>query len=78
MPYGTSYSPTRWLAAFAMVGYLGLNSKPMWGLEVERFQARYVVAAEFSTLGLGVLAISEASSLPLTYACSCLGSAWAR
>lgn len=64
----SGYSPSAAAAAFAMVGYSGLISKPLWGLAVERFQARYVAAAEFSTLGLGVLAISEASSLPMTYA----------
>ena len=63
----SGYSGGQAAAAFAMLGYSGLISKPLWGLAVERFQARYVAAAEFSTLGLGVLAISEASSLPLMY-----------
>ena len=64
----SGYTRSQAAAAFAMVGYSGLISKPLWGLAVERFPARYVAAAEFMTLGLGVLAISEASSLPLTYA----------
>jgi len=63
----SGYSPGAAASAFAMVGVSGLISKPLWGLAVERFEARFVAAAEFSTLGLGVLAISLASSLPLMY-----------
>jgi MFS family permease len=63
----SGYSPAAAATAFTMVGFSGLISKPLWGLAVERFEARFVAAAEFSALGLGVLAISLASTLPLMY-----------
>jgi MFS transporter, OFA family, oxalate/formate antiporter len=64
----SGYSPSSAAAAFTMVGFSGLMTKPLWGLAVERFQARFVAAAEFSTLGLGVLAVSMAPTLPVMYA----------
>lgn len=64
----SGYSRSQAASAFAMVGLAGLLSKPIWGLAVERVPSRYVAAADFGLLGLGVLAIDLAPTLPLMFA----------
>jgi sugar phosphate permease len=70
IPYLTDsgYSRGQAAAAFSMIGVAGLISKPIWGLIVERVAARYAAAAEFFILGIGVVLILNAGSLPLMYA----------
>jgi len=54
--------------AFSMIGLSGLLSKPIWGLIVERVPTRYVAAAEFLLLGLGIGLVIVAPSLWTTAA----------
>lgn len=69
IPYLTDagYSRTEAAGAFSMLGVSGLISKPIWGLIVERIPTRFAAAAEFTLLGLGVVAILLAGSLALMY-----------
>jgi len=69
IPYLTDsgYSRTEAAGAFSMMGVSGLISKPIWGLIVERVPARFAAASEFAFLGLGVVAILTAPTLPLMY-----------
>lgn len=64
----SGYSRPESAAAFAMIGLAGLLSKPIWGLIAERVPSRYAAASEFALLGLGVLAIDLAPTLPLMFA----------
>lgn len=64
----SGYSRPEAASAFAMIGLAGLLSKPIWGLVAERVPSRYAAAAEFGLLGLGVLAIDLAPTLPLMFA----------
>ncbi|MDA0270373.1 MAG: MFS transporter [Chloroflexi bacterium] len=70
IPYLTDagYSRGQAAAAFSMIGVAGLISKPIWGLIVERVAARFAAAAEFFILGIGVILILNAGSLPMMYA----------
>ncbi len=54
--------------AFSMIGLSGLISKPFWGLLVERVATRFVAAAEFVLLGVGILLVMMAPGLWLTAA----------
>jgi cyanate permease len=64
----SGYSRAEAASAFAMIGLAGLLSKPIWGLVAERVPSRYAAASEFVLLGLGVLAIDLAPTLPLMFA----------
>lgn len=65
IPYLTDTGYTRGQAAFAFstIGLAGLISKPFWGLIVERVATRYVAAAEFVLLGVGILLVMVAPNL---------------
>jgi cyanate permease len=64
----SGYSRAEAAAAFSMVGVSGFISKPIWGVVADRVASRFAAAAEFIILGVGILVITLASTLPLMYA----------
>ncbi|MFN8639294.1 MAG: MFS transporter [Dehalococcoidia bacterium] len=64
----SGYSSVQAAGAFSMIGVSGLLSKPVWGLIADRIPSRFAAAAEFVLMGLGVVALLTAWTLPLVYA----------
>jgi cyanate permease len=62
------YSTAEAACAFSMIGLSGLLSKPIWGLIVERVPTRFVAAAEFLLLGIGIGLVMMSPSLWMTAA----------
>lgn len=49
--------------AFSMIGLSGLISKPFWGLIVERVPTKFVAAAEFVLLAVGIVLVMVSPNL---------------
>jgi len=62
------YSTAEAAFAFSMIGLSGLISKPIWGLIVERVPTRFVAAAEFVLLGVGIGLVMVSPTLWMTAA----------
>ena len=76
IPYLTDigFSPAEAARGFGMIGAAGLLSKPLWGLGLERFQTRWMAAAEFLLMALAIgLILSITSALTMYVAIFILG-----
>ncbi|HJM88936.1 MAG TPA: MFS transporter [Dehalococcoidia bacterium] len=76
IPYLTDigFSPAEAARGFGMIGAAGLLSKPLWGLGLERFQTRWMAAAEFLLMALAIgLILSITSALMMYVAIFILG-----
>jgi MFS transporter, OFA family, oxalate/formate antiporter len=68
-PYLTDrgFTPAQAAAGFSMIGLMGLISKPLWGLALERFETRLCASAEFLSMAVGILCVLLIRNVPTMF-----------
>jgi len=63
----THFSANEAALAFGIIGLTGLITKPLWGMALDRFPARFCASVEFLLMGAGLALVTHSTSVALLY-----------
>jgi MFS family permease len=63
----TNFTPAEAAVAFGVIGVTGLVAKPLWGMALDRFPARYCAASEFLLMAAGIALVLSSRDVATLY-----------